>query len=203
MEVNGAVRGATAAMGALGLLAVAAASAVAITGEREQDTWISLATTLLTPGEVVGAKQLGALWGARRIAAALLVVWAVGLTLGAVHPLGALLAAGIAVVSAWFAATVGVFASTVARNSTRATAATFIALLILLSSWPFAMAGALYSPHELAQTATSGLVRDRMPFALDPDAMVRVVLVTAGYAALGAGLSAWSIRRLRVTWGRC
>ena len=49
-EINQALRAATAALSALGLLAVAASSAVAITGEREQDTWICLATTLLTPG---------------------------------------------------------------------------------------------------------------------------------------------------------
>jgi hypothetical protein len=30
-------------------------------GRREQDTWISLATTLLTPAEIVRAKQFGCL----------------------------------------------------------------------------------------------------------------------------------------------
>ena len=48
------------------MLTVAAASAVSLTGEREQDTWISLATTLLTPGEIVRAKQFGAVGTARR-----------------------------------------------------------------------------------------------------------------------------------------
>ena len=59
-------------------------------------------------------------------------------------------AAAIALGAAWFAAAVGVFASSVARNSTRALTATFLALLLLLNFWPFAMAGALFSPREFA-----------------------------------------------------
>ncbi len=118
LELHGALRFATEALGALGLLTIAASSAVAITGEREQDTWISLATTLLTPDEVVRAKQFGALWSARRIGLALLIAWAVGLLLGAIHPLGVLLSAGIGLGSARFAAAVGVAASASARNST-------------------------------------------------------------------------------------
>src|SRR5262249_47740313 len=148
-EINRALRDATTALTALGLLAIAAASAVAITGEREQDTWLSLATTLLTPGEVIGAKQFGALWSARRIGLALLITWAVGILLGAIHPSGVLLAAEVAAVGACFAATVGVFASTIARNSTRALVATFISLLLLLGSWPFWISGALFSPGEV------------------------------------------------------
>jgi hypothetical protein len=202
-ELNGALRAATAAMATLGLLAVAASSAVAITGEREQDTWISLATTLLTPGEVIRAKQFGALWSARRIGLALLIAWAVGILLGAIHPLGAVLAAGIALGSAWFAASVGVFASTVARNSTRALAATFIALLMLLSFWPFAVAGALFSPRELAALWAQGTPHGPPPLALNPAALAVAVVLTACYAGFAVGLTEWSIRRLRATWGRC
>jgi ABC-type transport system involved in multi-copper enzyme maturation permease subunit len=202
MELNGALRSATAALGALGLLAVAASSAVAITGEREQDTWTSLATTLLTPDEVVRAKQFGALWSARRIGLALLISWAVGILLGAVHPLGALLAAGIALGSAWFAAAVGVFVSALARNSTRALAATFITLLVLLNFGPYAMAIALFSPREFAILWAQGRAPRPLSLPLTPAALAIVVVVTAGYAAFAAGFTAWSIRRLRTTWGR-
>jgi ABC-type transport system involved in multi-copper enzyme maturation permease subunit len=202
LELNGALRSATAALGALGLLTIAASSAVAITGEREQDTWISLATTLLTPDEVIRAKQFGALWSARRIGLALLIAWAVGLLLGAIHPLGALLAAGIAMGSAWFAAAVGIAASASARNSTRALAATFITLLVLLNLWPFAMAGALLSPREIAVLWGQGNARGYPPLPLNAAGLATVVAFTAGYAAIAAGLTAWSIRRLSATWGR-
>ena len=76
-----------------GDVVVAAAAAVAVTGEREQDTWISLRTTLLTPGEIVLAKQFGAAWAARWLGLAILAVGGLGLLVGAIHPLGVAVAA--------------------------------------------------------------------------------------------------------------
>ena len=61
-EVSAWLRTASVALAVLGMLGVAASAAVSLTGEREQDTWISLATTLLTPAEVIRAKQFGAVW---------------------------------------------------------------------------------------------------------------------------------------------
>lgn len=194
MEINGALRAATAALSAFGLVAIAAASAVSITGEREQDTWISLATTLLTPGEVIVAKQIGAAWAARRTGLALLIAWAFGIAVGAIHPAGVLLAAGLAAVAAWFAASVGVFASTTARNSTRALAATFLSLLTLLGAWPLWISGALFPPG-------SGEVwgsRASPTGAPTPQTMA----TATAYACCALALTAWSIRRLRATWGR-
>ena len=53
---------------------IAASAAVSLTGEREQDTWISLATTLLTPAEIIRAKQFGTIWSARRVGLAILLI---------------------------------------------------------------------------------------------------------------------------------
>jgi ABC-type transport system involved in multi-copper enzyme maturation permease subunit len=200
-QINRALRSATTALSALGLLAIAAASAVAITGEREQDTWLSLSTTLLTPGEVIRAKQFGALWTGLRVGLALLITWAVGILLGAIHPSSVWLAAEVAAVGAWFAATVGVFASVTARNSTRALVATFISLLLLLGSWPFWISGALFSPGEVAalqsRVSPPGA---RMP-ALTPAGLTVVAVLTAAYAGCAGALTAWSIRKLSRTWG--
>jgi hypothetical protein len=113
-----------------------------------------------------------------------------------------LLAAGIAMGSAWFAAAVGIAASASARNSTRALAATFITLLVLLNLWPFAMAGALLSPREIAVLWGQGNARGYPPLPLNAAGLATVVAFTAGYAAIAAGLTAWSIRRLSATWGR-
>ena len=123
-------------------------SAVAITGEREQDTWISLATTLLTPGEVILAEQFGAVGSARRIGLCSPghLVRRPSCCVSSI-PWPVLVAAILAGFAAWFAATVGVFASApVVPNSTRALAATFISLLILLNFWPFALPGPLLAP---------------------------------------------------------
>jgi hypothetical protein len=201
-ELNGAIRMASAALTALGLLAVATCSAVSITGEREQDTWTSLATTLLTPGEVIRAKQFGAVWSARRVGLGLLITWAVGILLGALHPLAALLAAGLGVLAAWFAAAVGVSASAFARNSTRSLAATFISLLVLLGFSPFSLSGTLFSPEEFATLWSDGSPPGSPPMALTPAALAIVIVITVSYAAIAVALTASSIRRLRTTWGR-
>ena len=119
-EVSAWLRSASVALAVLGMLGVAASAAVSMTGEREQDTWISLATTLLTPAEVIRAKQFGAVWSVRRVGMALLVIWAVGLMLGAVHPLGVLAAAIYVAFIAWLIAAMGVLASSLAKTSTRA-----------------------------------------------------------------------------------
>ena len=113
-ELNGAIRMASAATTALGLLTVATSSAVSITGEREQDTWTSLATTLLTPGEVIRAKQFGAV-GVRGGSG--WASWPPGPWASSGRPpsLAALLAAGLGVLAAWFAAAVGVSASAFGR----------------------------------------------------------------------------------------
>ena len=63
-QINLAIRSVSAALAVLAILPISAAAASSITSEREQDTWISLATTLLTAREVIRGKQVGALWSA-------------------------------------------------------------------------------------------------------------------------------------------
>jgi hypothetical protein len=134
LELNRELRGASTFLFVLGMLGVASAAAVGITGEREQDTWTSLTATLLTGPEILRAKLFGAVWGARRLTLAMLLIWAVGALAGAIHPLGVVAAmAGLAVFS-WLSAALGLFVSLRARNSTRALVAT-IAVLILWNGY--------------------------------------------------------------------
>ena len=185
------------------MLEVAASSAVSLTGEREKDTWISLATTLLTPAEIVRAKQFGAVWSARRVGLALLAMWAAGLLLGAIHPLGVLAAAIYITVIAWLIATIGVFASSFAKNSTRALLTTFIALLIFsaISQWP-AMVWRLLIPYSdlpgpWAQSPASAIsLATVLTIAISIGALLAVQALAGVLLTLGA------VRRLRATWGR-
>ncbi len=63
LELNRELRGSSTFLFVLGMLAVASAAAVGITGEREQDTWTSLTASLLTGPEILRAKLFGAVWG--------------------------------------------------------------------------------------------------------------------------------------------
>jgi hypothetical protein len=202
LQINLAMRAATAALSTLALLVIAAASAVSITGEREQDTWISLATTLLTPGEVVRAKQFGALWSARRVGLALLITWAVGVLLGAIHLPSVLLAAEMTAVAAWFTASVGLFGSAVARNSTRALMGTLISLLVLLGVAPFWISSVLFSPSEAAAIGSRGISPASYQLDATIKALPAIAVLTAVYAACSAALTVWSVRKLRASWGR-
>jgi ABC-type transport system involved in multi-copper enzyme maturation permease subunit len=202
-EVSDALRGSSEVLAVLAMLGVAAAAAVSLTGEREQDTWTSLATTLLTPAEIVRAKQFGAVWSARRVGVALLVTWAAGVLLGGIHPLGVLACALYVVVIAWLIATIGVFASSIARNSTRALVATFIAILVFsaVTQWPATVWLLLFSYQNFAlfvgqsARAVSG-AEEVLSLAL------RLSQFLFLYALIGAALTLGSTRRLRATWGR-
>jgi hypothetical protein len=113
-------------------LGVASLAAAAVTSEREEDTWTSLITTPLSGEEILRAKMLGAIWGARAVGFLLAVLWLVGLAAGSVHPLGLVAVVLETTVFVWFAAALGVTFSLGARSSVRAQAAT-LALLATIN----------------------------------------------------------------------
>jgi ABC-type transport system involved in multi-copper enzyme maturation permease subunit len=203
MVVSDALRGSSMALAVLGMLGIAASAAVSVTGEREQDTWISLATTLLTPGEIIRAKQFGAVWSARRVGLALVVMWATGLLLVAIHPLGVFAATIYVALIAWLIATMGVFASALAKNSTRALVATFVALLIFtaISQWPVTVWDLLIPSEKMAGPMSRAPIRFESSWAAE-DVLFRLGPHLIVQGLIGALLTFGSRRRLRATWGR-
>ena len=123
-----------------------------------------------------------------------MITWVVGVLLGAIHPLALLPAAGFAAIAAWSAAAIGVLASSLARNSTRALVATFLVLLLLLNFWPMTIARVLMPADPFAAPGPPGAAMLTL---------ISVVLATLFVHAAGAGvLTAWSILRLGRTWGK-
>lgn len=127
----------------LGLAAIAATSAMSITGERERKTWTSLATTLLTGREVVRAKVFGVLWGMRPLAIPFLIIWGIGLTTGSIHPAGVLAAGAGLLVYGWYASALGILGSMLSEQSSRSIILTFLGLFAG-NALPF-----LFLPPEL------------------------------------------------------
>jgi len=116
---------------AIWLLAVAGSSASCLTVEREEDTWVSLTSTPLTGWEIIRGKVLGAVWAQRGFLAIPLGLWSLGLIAGALDPvafLAALLTLGLV---SWMVAAVGVHASLMASNTSRALAGTIGTLAVL------------------------------------------------------------------------
>jgi ABC-type transport system involved in multi-copper enzyme maturation permease subunit len=202
--MNGAIRTASFALGILAILPITAAAATSLTSEREQDTWTSLATTLLTPREIVRAKQFGAIWSARWIGIALLVLWGSGLVLAAVHPIGLLAAAAVLSSSAWLISSIGVFASSIAGNSIRALFFTFIAMfaVTLTSGWPMILWASLASYGDMKFLWTGYVPAGVAQSSFNAPPLGAAMTISAILALAAAFLSLWSISRVRSTWGR-
>jgi len=200
-ELNAAVCQSSVALGILAMLTVAASASVSLTSEREGDTWISLATTLLTPGEIIGGKQFGALWSARRVGVALLIVWMIGLLLGAIDLWSFLAAWAITLFGAWFITSVGVFISSRARNGTRALVATFLIMFVTGWIWPSLLWGALVSGHDLAKLRSELGPGRTFTGNATLEALVGFAILPAVYAGAAGVLTFWSIWRLRTRWG--
>jgi hypothetical protein len=128
---NGFCRVITAILYVLCLLGTAAAAAGSVTGEREGDQWVSLVASDLTGGEIVRAKIAGAIWGVRRIALALVLVWAIATAAGALHPFGFLAAVACMAIFLWFAAGLGTLVSLASRTTTRSLVLTVGTLIVL------------------------------------------------------------------------
>ena len=146
----------------------------------------------------VRAKQLGAIWTARWIGLAILVMWVAGPVIGTIHPLGVLAAACYLVVIAWLIATMGVLASSFANNSTRALVTTFITLLIYtaISRWPMIVWDLLFSARDLPGSwAESTLSANRLLAAAT--VVVGVAPLAAFQLLVGALFALGSRRRLR------
>jgi hypothetical protein len=104
---------------------------------------------------------------------------------------------------AWLIATIGVFASSIAKNSTRALVITFTAILIFsaVSQWPATVWALLFSYRELA----GSVGQSARALSNTGDALAFVLWLgqfLALYALIGAALTLGSRRRLRATWGR-
>jgi hypothetical protein len=96
---NLALREATMVFSVFSALLLMETAARSIVDERRQDTWPWLRLTMLSGGEVVRAKVIGAIWRVRSVLALMVALWLVGLAAGAVHPLGVLAALAVLSVS--------------------------------------------------------------------------------------------------------
>jgi ABC-type transport system involved in multi-copper enzyme maturation permease subunit len=203
-EMNAALRTSSAILAALAMLPISAAAAASVTSEREQDTWTSLATTLLTPVEVIRGKQFGSIWSARWLGIGLVGMLGTGLLLGAFHPLGLLAALAVLAASSWLSAAIGVLASTLARNSTRAAFFTFFAMFVFVwtSGWPsvFWQTLASYADMRYLWSGEVPVGYSRRNVVAPP--LLGAAVLSAVDSILAGLLTLWSIKRLAKTWGR-
>ncbi|WP_435017813.1 hypothetical protein TA3x_005433 [Tundrisphaera sp. TA3] len=137
---------------AIWLLAVAGASASSVAVEREEDTWLTLTSTPLAGREILRGKAIGALWAQRGFGVFLLLIWAVGLLAGALHPLGVLMASAVLALETWLVAAIGVHASMRSATTSKALGKTLAAVFVLAGYPLFILAA--FQGARLGDTAT-------------------------------------------------
>ncbi len=113
------------------LLAVAVTSATGVAGEREARTWDGLLNTPLEPAEIIRAKVLVAVTRQRALLGLVLAPWLFGLALGAMHPIGLLLATTGLAAFLCFASALGTLFSLRSKTSGQALVRTLGVLLML------------------------------------------------------------------------
>ncbi len=143
LEFNIVLRQATLIFDVVYIFLVAGFAAEGLAKERERETWLGLIATSLTGREILRAKRLGSIWRARRLALVMMALWLVGLLVGAVHPIGFLMAIAGLVVSCWFLAALGVSVSLWSRDRNQATGRIIVpvALCVGLGLLPFMSPG--------------------------------------------------------------
>jgi hypothetical protein len=185
------------AMVALGfLITTCSCGAESVARERRRDTWLGLLGTPLSGRDIVCGKVLGALWRGRDTMGTLLVLWAVGLASGAVHPLGFLGAVVWLGVSGPLHGALGVAS---ALHSDRPkwplnpaawplTLVSALGMTLLMTVVPMALASAsLLTYEEVQAAARSGAFPPLDGTFLRPWVGARTVVLAclAGIAAMG------------------
>ncbi len=199
-DFNAFLRGVSTGIFVLWSLAVAASSASGLTSEREEDTWISLIATPLSGDEILRAKMVGPAWALRPLAYLMFGLWAIGLAVGAVHPLGVVACLIELVVFTWFLTAMGMAFSLRSRNSTRALAATMATLVFLNGGYLFcciplepntSMIGAGSTPFLFAVSLVSEENLRTITMYRQGEMAVACVLGVLFYGVAAMGLTAW------------
>ena len=131
-------------------------------------------------------------------------IWATGLLLGGIHPIGLLAAIAILGSAGWLTAAIGVLASTLASNSIRALFLTFVAvfLFVLGSGWPEAFWSSLAPYQDMARVSTARVPQGLSQFAALAPLVLYIVGMALGNVVMAALFTLCSVKRLRTTWGR-
>ncbi len=154
LEFNIVLRQATLIFDVVYIFLVAGYAVEGLAKERERETWLGLIATPLTGREILRAKMLGSIWKARWLALVMMALWLVGLLVGAVHPVGFLMATAGLVVSCWFLSALGVSVSLWSRDRNQATGRAIVpvALCVGLGLLPFA------SPSPAAAVLAANMI---------------------------------------------
>lgn len=210
-DFNGFLRFTTGLLYSIWILGVTANACASVSAEKEEDTWLSLLGTPLSSSEILVPKMIGSAWRMRALAGTMLSLWLLGLTTGAIHPLGLLCLIGEWSIFTWFATALGVSLSLRTNSTTRATAAAQAILiclnggyllccipvqpdtvLVALGCSPFILVLSAFTGEELHQMLGHGSSQSFNADSMD-ELIALCVLGTLAYLAAAVALTRTSL----------
>jgi ABC-type transport system involved in multi-copper enzyme maturation permease subunit len=161
-EMNAWTRGMTGTVGTLMLFAAAVRASGSITGERARQTLDELLASPLENREIIHGKWLGSILSVRRGWIWLGLILLVGVVSGGVNWLGVLLVISCWFIYAGFFTLLGLWFSTVCRNSIRSTVATLLSTCFVLGGHWIISFLLCFLPIGLFGSHSSGDERDML-----------------------------------------
>lgn len=149
--VNGWVRIVSGVLGFLMMISAALRGAGAITGEKDRDTWISLISTPLSSWEILRGKWWGCMLGLRNLYLLLILVWGVGLAVGAVFPPTILVMILLTFVYVSAFSWVGIFCSLTSRNTLVSSIRAFFAALFCAGGFWLLLGWCCFMPMSMSR----------------------------------------------------
>jgi ABC-type transport system involved in multi-copper enzyme maturation permease subunit len=208
------VRAVTVLLGCFMLLGVAVRAAGSVSGERDRRTLDALLSTPLETRTLLFAKWLGSILGSRGAWVRLGLVYAIGIMVGALHPLAALCLLFAWFVYAAFLASLGLYFSVTSRSAHRAIIWTLMAALgagllpalaayRLVENWQIPLEGyALAVPATLGLLAFSAQEYDAWARAMLRFQEPAVAIQLLVWALAACGFYVLAALRFRVLTGR-
>lgn len=147
LEFNSFLRNYGTALYVLVLVATTSSAACSITTERESDTWMSILATPIEPSEILRAKRVGVYRRMRFLLACPIGLWLLGVSCGAIHPIGFVLVVTLYVIYVMSAVALGTFVSLIAKSTTWALMLSMTLLFVLHGGYLFACAA--FRPQSL------------------------------------------------------
>lgn len=204
-------------LGCGSLLLIAARAAASITSEKERESWSSLISTSLTPSDIILAKTLGSIFAMRGFLLLLAFVWGLAVLAAPGFLLAVPFLLAPLLVTAWYAASLGVMFSLWCRNSLRAMAAT-LAVLIFVGGGYWFCCMPLMITGSSSEKAVALVAAPWIPYLLvfpgivymeggrilenDPEFAVAYIFGIILYLIAGASLFAGAVGNFDVLCGR-
>lgn len=124
-SISGWVQGTTGVISTLLFFAVATRGAGAITGEKDKDTWISLLSVPMSSDRILLGKWWGCVLGPRKAYTVMILIWSIGLAVGAVHPGTLIIAIPVQMLLMSAFAWIGLYCSMLCKTSMQSSIVVF------------------------------------------------------------------------------